>query len=55
VLPEDYIDIETLMMTSGWYACHQCSLVKELKVGEKAVCPRCQNLTWVRALNTVRA
>ena len=54
VLPEDYIDIETLMMTSGLYACHRCSLIKSFKVGEKATCPRCQNLTWVRALSTVR-
>lgn len=55
VLPEDYIDIETLMMTSGLYACHRCSLIKSFKVGEKASCPRCQNITWVRALSTVRA
>ena len=54
VLPEDYIDIETLMMTSGLYACHRCSLIKSFKVGEKATCPRCQNITWVRALSTVR-
>ncbi len=54
VLPEDYIDIETLMMTSGLYACHRCSLIKSFKVGEKASCPRCQNITWVRALSTVR-
>lgn len=54
VLPEDYIDIETLMMTSGLYACHQCSLVKSFKVGEKSTCSRCQNMTWVRALSTVR-
>jgi uncharacterized membrane protein YcaP (DUF421 family) len=55
VLPEDYIDIETLMLTSGLYACHQCSLIQTFKVGEKAACPRCQNITWVRALSTVRA
>ena len=54
VLPEDYIDIETLMMTSGLYACHRCSLIKSFKVGEKASCPRCQNINWVRALSTVR-
>lgn len=54
VLPEGYIDIETLMMTSGLYACHRCSLIKSFKVGEKATCPRCQNITWVRALSTVR-
>jgi len=54
VLPEDYIDIETLMVTSGLYACHRCSLIKSFKVGEKASCPRCQNITWVRALSTVR-
>lgn len=54
VLPEDYIDIETLMMTSGLYACHRCSLIKSFKVGEKATYPRCQNITWVRALSTVR-
>ncbi|MBU9847176.1 DUF421 domain-containing protein [Rahnella ecdela] len=54
VLPEDYIDIETLMMTSGLYACHRCSLIKSFKVGEKATCPRCQNITWVRALSTLR-
>lgn len=54
VLPEDYIDIETLMMTSGLYACHRCSLIKSFKVGEKASCARCQNITWVRALSTVR-
>jgi uncharacterized membrane protein YcaP (DUF421 family) len=54
VLPEDYIDIETLMLTSGLYACHRCSLIKSFKVGEKATCPRCQNITWLRALSTVR-
>jgi len=54
VLPEDYIDIETLMMTSGLYACHRCSLIKSFKVVEKASCPRCQNINWVRALSTVR-
>ena len=54
VLPEDYIDIETLMLISGLYACHRCSLIKSFKVGEKATCPRCQNITWVRALSTVR-
>ncbi|MFD3248764.1 DUF421 domain-containing protein [Rahnella aquatilis] len=55
VLPEDYIDIEMLMLTSGLYACHQCSLIQNFKVGEKAACPRCQNITWVKALSTVRA